>query len=203
GGHQFGVYGDCCSGIPGARHESTFASVNAVVSQLASQPELVCFLGDEIRGLVADGSVLRDQWRHWFQREMAWVDRDQIPLYHATGNHTAYDAASEDVFREVLSHLPRNGPPGQEGLSYYVRRGNLLLVFVNTMWSGLGDGRVETWWLNSTLARMRMPPTSWCLGIIPRTRSTASPGTTSVTSMPKPWGVLAGLGAAPGAGVRL
>lgn len=151
-GHQFVVYGDCCSGIPGARHEATFASVNAVVARLAPQPEFVCFLGDEVRGLVADAAVLREQWRYWFQQEMAWLDRDQTPLYHSTGNHTAYDAASEGVFREVLAHLPRNGPPGQQGLSYFVRRGDLLLVFVNTMWSGLGDGRVETRWLDSTLA---------------------------------------------------
>jgi hypothetical protein len=59
---------------------------------------------------------------------------------------------SEAVFREVLGHLPRNGPPGQEGLSYWVRRGDLLMVFVNTMWSGLGgEGHVETTWLNDVL----------------------------------------------------
>jgi hypothetical protein len=83
---------------------------------------------------------------------MAWLDRDAIPLYHTTGNHTTYDTASERVFREVLAHLPRNGPPGQEGLSYYVRREDLLLVFVNTLWSGLGgEGWVETTWLDQTL----------------------------------------------------
>ena len=30
-GHQFVVYGNSCSGIAGAAHEKTFASVNAVV----------------------------------------------------------------------------------------------------------------------------------------------------------------------------
>jgi hypothetical protein len=52
----------------------------------------------------------------------------------------------------MLGHLPRNGPPDQEGLSYAVRRRDLLLVFVNTNWSGLGgEGRVETDWLAQTL----------------------------------------------------
>ncbi|MDP2857782.1 MAG: hypothetical protein Q8P50_07370 [Bacillota bacterium] len=37
-------------------------------------------------------------------------------------------------------------------MSCFVRRGDLLLAFVNTMWSGLGDGRMETDWLNRTLA---------------------------------------------------
>ncbi|MBN1583682.1 MAG: hypothetical protein JXA89_23450, partial [Anaerolineae bacterium] len=152
-GHQFVCYADCCSGIPGAPHEATFASVNAVVSRLAPRPEFICFPGDEIKGLAADDATLRSQWRYWFEHEMAWLDREAIPLYHTTGNHTAYDAASEAVFRELLAHLPRNGPPGQEGLSYFIRRGDLLMVFVNTMWSGIGgDGRVETTWLERTLA---------------------------------------------------
>ncbi len=151
-GCQFVVYGDCCSGIPGARHETTFASVNDVVRRLSPRPDLICFLGDEVRGLAVDTGLLRDQWRHWFETEMAWLDRAAIPLYHSTGNHTTYDTPSEAVFREVLAHLPHTGPPGQEGLSYFVRSGGLLLVFVNTMWSGLGDGRVETVWLDRVLA---------------------------------------------------
>ena len=151
-GQQFVIYADACSGIPGAPHETTFAAVNAVVARLYPRPEFICFPGDEIQGLTADMTALRAQWRHWFDRELAWLDRDAIPLYHTTGNHTTYDAASEAVFREVLADLPRNGPPGQEGLAYWVRRGDLLLIVVNTLWSGLGgEGRVETDWLDRTL----------------------------------------------------
>ena len=152
-GHHFICYADCCSGIPGAPNEATFAAVNRVVSRLRPQPDFICFLGDEIKGLTADDERLRGQWRYWFDEEMAWLDRDAIPLYHTTGNHTTYDRASEAVFRDVLTHLPRNGPSAQEGLSYVVRRDDLLLVFVNTAWSGLGgDGRVERAWLDQTLA---------------------------------------------------
>ncbi len=152
-GQQFVIYADACSGVPGALHETTFAAVNAIVARLRPRPEFICFPGDEIQGLTADMTTLRAQWRHWFDKELAWLDRDAIPLYHTTGNHTTYDAASEAVFREVLADLPRNGPPGQEGLSYWVRRGDLLLVIVNTLWSGLGgEGRVETDWLDRTLA---------------------------------------------------
>jgi len=153
-GHQFVCYADCCSGVPGAPHEATFAAVNAVVARLSPQPEFICFPGDEIRGLTADGEVLQSQWRYWLEQEMGWLDRRATPLYHATGNHTTYDAASEAVFCEMLAHLPRNGPPDQEGLSYFVRHDDLVLIFVNTNWSGLGgEGRVETAWLDRTLAR--------------------------------------------------
>ncbi len=158
-GHHFVCYGDCCSGIAGAPHEATFASVNQIVARLEPQPDFICFLGDEIKGLVADEELLRSQWRYWIEHEMAWITSDtapdtrwNIPFYHTTGNHTTYNALSETVFRDVLAHLPQNGPPGQEGLSYFVRRDDLLMIFVNTIWSGLGDGRVETAWLDQTLA---------------------------------------------------
>jgi len=152
-GHQFVFYGDACSGVPGAPHERTFAAVNAVVDRLSPPPEFIVFAGDEIAGLTGDEAALRAQWRHWLEVEMAWLDRELIPLYHATSNHTTYDAMSERVFADVLAHLPRNGPPDQAGLSYVVRRGDLLLVFVHTAWSGLGgEGHVETAWLRQTLA---------------------------------------------------
>ena len=152
-GFQFVCYADSCSGVPGARHESTFAAVNEVVARLRPQPEFICFPGDEIRGLIADAETLRQQWDHWFGREMAWLNRQSIPIYHTTGNHTTYDSASEAVFREKLSHIPRNGPSGQEGLAYFIRRDDLLMMFVNTMFSELGgEGRVEIEWLDRTLA---------------------------------------------------
>jgi Calcineurin-like phosphoesterase len=150
-GHQFLLYGDSCSGVPGALHEKTFASINAVVQRLHPQPEFILFPGDEIIGLTADAESLRTQWRHWLDAEMAWLDRAAIPIWHTTGNHTTYDDMSERVFREVL-RLPDNGPPGQAGLSYFVRRNDLLMMFVNTLWSGLGgEGHVEMQWLATTL----------------------------------------------------
>lgn len=152
-GHQFVIYADACSGVPGALHERTFASVNDVVRRLHPAPDFILFPGDEIIGLTIDADALRAQWRHWFEVEMSWLDRRVVPLWHTTGNHTTYDEMSEAVFREVLQ-LPRNGPPGQEGLSYWVRRGDLLMVFVHTLWSGLGgEGHVETDWLQAVLAQ--------------------------------------------------
>jgi hypothetical protein len=150
-GHQFLLYGDSCSGVPGALHERTFASVNAIVQRLRPQPEFILFPGDEIVGLAADPEELRAQWRYWLDVEMGWLDRKSMPMWHTTGNHTAYDRMSEEVFREVLQ-LPRNGPPGQERLAYWVRRGDLLIVFVHTLWSGLGgEGHVEVDWLERVL----------------------------------------------------
>jgi hypothetical protein len=151
-GHQFVLYGDACSGVAGALHERTFSAVNAVVRRLTPAPEFIVFTGDHILGLTADPELLRVQWRHWLQREMAWIDQTKIPIWHTTGNHTTYDTQSERIFAEMLGHLPRNGPPGQEVLSYWVRRDDLLIVFVNTLWSGLGgEGHVESDWMQKVL----------------------------------------------------
>lgn len=145
-------YGDACSGVAGALHERTFAATNAVVSRLSPAPEFIVFAGDEIRGLTANENTLRAQWQYWFNVEMGWLDRAAIPLYHTTSNHTTYDAMSERVFADVLQHLPRNGPADQLGLSYFVRRGDLLLVFVHTGSLALGgEGHIETKWLRQTL----------------------------------------------------
>jgi hypothetical protein len=154
-GHQFVLYSDACSGIPGALHERTFASINRIVQRLRPRPDFILFPGDEIVGLTGDPDQLRQQWRHWISQEMNWLNRQAIPIWHTTSNHTVYDAISAEIFREMLDP-PRNGPPRQEGLSYWVRRGDLLLVFVNTVWSGLGgEGHVETDWLGAVLGQHR------------------------------------------------
>ncbi len=154
GGHQFLIYGDSCSGIEDALHEGKFRQVNQSIRALETGPGFICFLGDEIMGLSTDRSELRRQWQYFFTQELAWLDRAAVPIYHSTGNHTVYDRASEDVFREQMAHLPQHGPADQRGLSYFIRRGDLLMIFVNTLWSsGGGEGTVETDWLDETLAR--------------------------------------------------
>lgn len=151
-GHQFVLYADSCSGVPGAPHAATHARVNAVVQSLDPAPEFVVYPGDEIIGLTTSETALRAQWAYWLDTEMAWLDRSTTPLYNTTGNHTTYDAMSARVFGDVLQHLPQNGPAGQKGLSYFVRRGELLMVFVDTLCAELGgEGRVETDWLAATL----------------------------------------------------
>ena len=163
-GHQFVFYGDCASGIPGQLWGKNFSRVNSVLQQQRPEPEFIVFLGDHILGSFAKmfaGPLgieeqwwdIKKQWHHWFTKQMDWLDSTRVPLYHVTSNHDTFDEASERIWREVLPNIPNNGPPGQEGLSYWVRRGDLLLVVVNTNFSGLGgNGHVENTWLNKTLA---------------------------------------------------
>ena len=151
-GHQFVFYGDCCSGIPGAPFDRNFSRVNAVLQRLGPPPDFILFLGDHIMGPYAEAHPIEEQWRYWLNGEMAWLDTSRIPLYHCTSNHDTDDTAAERVWRKVLPDIPGNGPPGQEGLSYWVRRKDLLLVMVNTSFSGIGgSGHVECAWLDAVL----------------------------------------------------
>jgi hypothetical protein len=153
-GHRFAAYGDCCSGLPSTPSEAIFASLNSVLQRIEPAPEFILFPGDHIvGGADDDADALRAQWRHFFGSEMAWLDRDATPLYSSTSNHNTRSEAAEAVWREVFAGLPQNGPPGQEGLSYWLRRGDLLLAVVNTSFSGLGGyGHVECEWLDAVLA---------------------------------------------------
>ncbi|MDE2856254.1 MAG: metallophosphoesterase [Chloroflexota bacterium] len=154
GGHHFVIYSDSCSGLPGTVHEENFRRINALIAALDQAPQFICFPGDEIMGLTKDREKLRRQWAYFFERELSWLDRAAVPVYHSSGNHTVYDRMSEAVFRETMAHHPENGPPDQRGLSYFLRRGDLLMIFVNTLWSGTGgEGTVETEWLEATLTQ--------------------------------------------------
>ena len=155
-GHQFVFYGDCCSGIPGQGYGETFARVNAVLGQMDPPPEFIVFLGDHIFGLNSDPAALHEQWAYWLEEEMKWAAARRIPIHHVTSNHDTFDEVSERIWREVFPDIPPNGPPGQEGLSHWVRRGDLLLVMVNTSFSGLGGyGHVESDWLSAVLSQHR------------------------------------------------
>lgn len=152
GSHQFTFYGDCCSGVPGQPFERTFSQVNAVLQRSQPPTDFIVFLGDHIMGPYAKGCPIKDQWHYWLNREMRWLDATRTPIYHATSNHDTPDVTSERIWREVFPDIPANGPAGQEGLSYWVRREDLLLIMVNTSFSGLGGaGHVECSWLDATL----------------------------------------------------
>ena len=153
-GHRFAAYGDCCSGVPGGPYEANFAAMNAVLQRLAPGPEFILFPGDHVMGGTEDPDELRAQWRYFFDHEMAWLDQAAVPVYSSTSNHNTHGEVGEAVWRDVFPELPQNGPAGQEGLSYWLRRGDLLLVAVNTAFSGLGgSGHVECEWLDGVLAQ--------------------------------------------------
>lgn len=67
----------------------------------------------------------------------------------------AREAYTDQIFREVLPDIPKNGPAGEEGLEYWVRRGDVLIVAVNMHSARRGFGRIDTEWVDRALAQNR------------------------------------------------
>ena len=127
-GHRFVLYSDCCSGSPGRAVARNLQSVNKMVARLQPQPEFIAFPCDAVSGYTKDHAELRRQWDYWRGTEMKWVRERKLPLFQSTSNHNTYDAGSEKLFRDVHADLPQNGPPGQKGLAYWFRCGDLLYI---------------------------------------------------------------------------
>ena len=118
-GHQFVVYADCCSGVPGGRFEQNFAAVNAAVARIHPQPDFIIFPGDHILGITQDYAALRQQWKLLAADcEMNWLKKRSIETFHTTSNHNTYDVESEQVWRDVFPEIPRNGPTGSGGIIF-------------------------------------------------------------------------------------
>lgn len=166
GAIEFVVYGDCCSGIALAPHEETFSRLNAALERVSPAPEFVVFLGDHIRGYVNHRDELVAQWRYFLSKEFKSVQRVTGEIYHVAGNHDTYDSESVAVWLDTFPSLPRNGSPDRIGRSYYVRRGPMLLVFIDTTdTTNRGAARFgEARWLDSVLAQHRDVPVKFVFG---------------------------------------
>jgi hypothetical protein len=167
-GHQFVLYSDSCSGQPEHSGARRLGLTSAVVRRLDPRPEFIAFPGDA----VSDGSDRR-QWRHWLDVEMAWADQLGLPIYQSTSNHNTPNQAGYDLYREFWAdRLPKNGPAGQETLSYWVRHGSLLYVCLHEgvepdASPAVGLGAAEVEWLERVLAENHDAPHKFVAGHYP------------------------------------
>ena len=164
-GCHFVAYGDCCIGPPepGRGHEEHLAAVHRVMHQLDPRPEFVCFLGDLIWGLTRehgpnhDAESLRQEWAVKLPREMKPLTDLDVPVFRIPGNHDTMTPVSETVWREVFDEIPQNGPEGQEGLTWFERRGDLLIIGISVYAMNMGSpftmmgGRVDCDWVDRVL----------------------------------------------------
>ena len=132
------------------------------MTRLSPKPDFVCFLGDMIAGLPADhppataADKLRAQWNNVLTNHMTPLSDLGAAVYRIGSNHDSLDASSEAVWREVFADIPANGPPGQEGLSYFVRRDDCLVIGLDVYATALGapataGGRVDVEWVDRVL----------------------------------------------------
>ena len=164
-GYHFVAYGDCCIGPPepGRGHEEHLAAVHQVMHRLDPRPQFVCFLGDLIWGLTQehgpnyDGESLHQEWTVKLPREMKSLTDLNVPVFRIPGNHDTMTPVSEAVWREVFPEIPQNGPDGQQGLTWFERRDDLLMIGISVYATSMGSpftmmgGRVDYDWVDRVL----------------------------------------------------
>ena len=115
---------------PGAKDGVRWASMKAIAAHAVSQHvQLVVFPGDLSNGATNFGT-LEHQWTEW-RKDMAPLYDAGIPVYPVRGNHELHQPGSAETWRKIFPELPRNGPKGQEGLTFKVETKNACFVAID------------------------------------------------------------------------
>lgn len=127
---KFAVFSDGRSdrtNDPGAANGVRWASTRAIAAHAASQQvSLAIYPGDLANGGRQFG-LLKTQWAAW-KEAVAPLLTNGIPVYVTRGNHEVAQDYSVNTWTNTFTYLPRNGPPGQEGLTYSVEVRNALFI---------------------------------------------------------------------------
>ena len=121
-------------GEAGGKDGVNVTAVSAIAADVASQKvSLVVFPGDLVNGGAEYGPFAQqlETWKH----AMAPLYQAGIPVYVCRGNHELKQdrpkGNSAAVFRSAFPELPRNGPAGQEGLTYEVDHENAAFIAID------------------------------------------------------------------------
>jgi hypothetical protein len=119
-------------GENGGRDGVNMTAVHAIAADVAKQRvSLVIFPGDLVNGYIVFGP-LGKQFAAW-KEAMAPIYDAGIPVYPCRGNHELKQemygrGISVAAWRASFPGLPQNGPPGEEGLTYFVDHANATFI---------------------------------------------------------------------------
>ncbi|HVO84174.1 MAG TPA: metallophosphoesterase, partial [Syntrophobacteria bacterium] len=102
----------------------------------ALHPAFCLFPGDLVFGDMVGNDAFKRQLQEWVAATSAF----QGTLYVTPGNHDIkHVPGRDDLWREVFTNMPGNGPPGvQYKCSYYFDYGNCRFISILSDWE---DGR--------------------------------------------------------------
>lgn len=126
------------------------AMAQIVQNAAAARPEVALANGDLIYAMDDEASV-REQWRNWRAAVAPLGARYVLPT---PGNHDVQGHAwATDLMVEAFPELPRNGPPGYEGLTYALDHGGVRFISLHS--EVFGDphrlGEAQLAWLEQQL----------------------------------------------------
>jgi hypothetical protein len=159
-------------GQAGGKDGVNVTALHAVAADVAAQGvSLVVFPGDLVNGSSSFGPLAR-QFATW-REAMAPLYSAGVPVYVSRGNHElgqdSPKGASLAAWRAAFPDLPKNGPAGQEGLTYAVTRADAEFIAVDQFIgirpgadpgqhdSAVNQGMVSPW----VLDRVRRSAARW------------------------------------------
>ena len=149
--HRFLFFADATVTYPGELCYNAFSQLTTTIGNLELSPDFILSTGDDIYGNTENLDELRSQWEHVLRLTRRHLG-EQLPFYTSPSNHNIQGPAHVQAWKERFGYLPQNGAPGQTGLSYSLRRGNLLLVATHQSDPQHGGhANVEVEWLEKTL----------------------------------------------------
>jgi len=126
------------------------------------KPDFVIFSGDLVLGYSKDLEKQLTLWRDSFMKPL--LDA-KIPVYACRGNHDqslgggkkSKGKKPEDIWNKVFSGkfaFPANGPSNARNMTYFVRKGNVLILVLDNYSGGKkGRNQVDVGWMKSVLAK--------------------------------------------------
>jgi outer membrane autotransporter protein len=158
---SFAVFGD-------QRDEGSYGINQVIVEKMAAEiktknPAFVLCAGDQIHGVNSErGIALADQYTHW-KAAMAPILNISYPV---RGNHETYGDDNTpgpnyakhwmDNIANVLTQIPRNGPPTEVGMSYSFSKDNVFIIGLEQSYA-TNWYRVNQPWLNAQLQANTLP----------------------------------------------
>ena len=164
--YTFVVMGDGRAGLPERPRLDADGINEAILKELVAetvklQPKFVLYTGDLVYGYTSR-EAFRTQLVAWLKLMKPVYDA-KIRVYPVRGNHDASSVGADEVWRELFGTegptspwaLPSNGPPGETGMTYWVKEENALIVGVDE--AGTHPHKVRLDWLRGVLEKNDQP----------------------------------------------
>ncbi len=131
---------------------------------IAEKPDFVLFTGDLVLGYTHH---LENELPLWRKAFMAPLKKAGVEVYACRGNHEMYTQklkkgerdktlVTAKIWRSVFTGefaFPDNGPANAKGLTYYVRKGNVLIFVLDNYTTKSTISEVDVEWMKKVFAK--------------------------------------------------
>jgi hypothetical protein len=140
-------------------HDGINALITGEICQavIDENAKFLAWTGDLVYGYQKKPEDFEAQLLAWVKIMQPLYDR-HIPVLATRGNHDAGSTDADKVWRKVFSGpyaMPQNGPAGEEGMTFYYGKGDVLMIGLDQY--GSRKETVNQAWLDDVFQRYPKP----------------------------------------------